>query len=170
MQISWPPAFQSNAASTFDSIMGTAMLGRSCILYFPPVQEPCPLPHNTIGNISSDYWAAGNPNPVFAQQPLCVYCGGNGFVAVEPSSTITMVIKWPAATFNQQFPFGERHDEGQIITRGFVADLMSVKNCTRMEAFYEIGMRHYNFALDGEPSIGGRLVPNRYFYANWKVV
>ena len=167
MNITWPAGIQAQFQSTLDSLLSTQMLGRSCILYFPPIQTPCPQAHTNVGNIDNSYWSAGNPLPINAQQPLCTYCGGNGFIAVEPTGVITQVLYWPPARYDANFPPGERHPEGPLRTKGFTTDLQAVLNCTRMEAYYELGMSHYNFKLAGDIVTPGKLVPNRYFYAWW---
>jgi hypothetical protein len=167
MQLSWPVGIQTSWQSTLDSLMTNTMLAREVTLYFPPIQTICPYGQNNPGQIGNSYWGAGNPQPVFSQQN-CTYCNGTGFIAIEPTGLVTMIINWKPSRNDPAFPKGTRHPEGVIKTRGFFTDLQAVLNCTRMEAYQELGSNHYNYILVGEPVIPSKLVPDRYYLAFWE--
>jgi hypothetical protein len=167
--ISIPSAIQQNFQQAVDDVLNN-ITGRNqgCILYYPPIQTPCPN-FTQNGNLSSDYWVTGDPQWIHSQQG-CPLCNGQNFITTEQSVTITMAIYWKPSQFNKDFPADNRHAEGVIQTKGFASDLTKVLNCSRMQAFSELGTDHYQFKLLGEPICPGKVVPNRYFYSLWQRV
>lgn len=168
----WPPEVQGTFRAALDGIINN-LTGRQCILWFPPtVQTTSGTLNAAVGsNIQTNVWSAGPSLPLASQQDFSAYAGPVSVnapqtIQVESSTGIIMVIYQEPARFNNYFPIGQRHQEGTIVTEGFVTDMQSVRNCTRMETNLEIG-NTYAYKLAGEPVVPGKLVPNRYFYALW---
>ncbi len=164
MQIVWPTNIQSLFQETLDSLIAPTMLGQTCVLYFPPLNLPCPNAPTNVGNFSTDTWAAGNPLPVHAQD--CPLCHGENMYAVATTGSVNMIIYWFADPYKDVGVADERTEAGPIRTKGYVSDLHKILNCTYMEAYTAVG-RHYKFKLAGEPAVPGKLVPERYFFAMW---
>lgn len=168
--IQWPPGVQSTIQTALDSIM-TNVEGRQCVLYFPPTYQSiiAPTGFNPVADISNNAWTAGMPMPIYSQQG---FAGGYGdasssYAAVEITGTVTMVVYQNPALYNQVFPKGTQYEAGQIMTRGFITDLQSILNCTRMETFIELGQGHYKYKRAGEPVSPSKIIQNRWFYCLW---
>ena len=164
MNISIPTSVQQSFQQGVDSVIEN-ITGRSCKLFYPPIQVPCP---NSVqqGNIAQSYWTTGDNQDIHSQQG-CVLCNGTAFIAQEQSVFITMAIYWKPSQFNRDFPADNRKAEGVIMTKGFCTDLTKVMNASRMQAYSELGTDLYNWKLLGECIIPGKIIKDRYFYALW---
>lgn len=165
--INLPANIRATFQQTLDDYM--SIVGTPCVLFFPPIPAVGVHIQHPLGNLSDSTWAAGGPSPLSAWQGHNPYGDGKGIIAVESTGKIILSIHWPTSVFDPSLPDGQRKNYGNITTRGFVSDLTAVLNCTRMETYKNTPTDHYSFTLDGEPTVAGKLVPGRYFYANWKL-
>lgn len=165
--ITMPGDVQSSIQYTLDGIL--TQWSRPCTLYFPPLTQSASGTLNPApGDIVSNTWSAGPPLPLASQQDF-PYAGGNlttPTIQVESSTGIMMLVHQDPGKFNTIFPVDDRFPAGTIVTQGFVTDLQSVTNCTRMETMLDLGSK-YTYKLAGEPIVPSRLVKSRYFYAIW---
>lgn len=166
--LSLPAGLQASFQQALDDYM--TLVAVPCILFFPPILANATYPQNPPGNLSSSTWAAGGPSPVSSWQGHNPYGDSQGIIAIESTGTVMLSIHWPISTYDPSLPQGQRFDHGFIRTRGFVTDLPNILNCTRMETYRNVGADKYGFVLDGEPTVAGKIIPGRYFYANWKII
>lgn len=166
--LQFPPGVQAAIQGTLDSIMNN-IEGRTCILYYPPLQVPisgvASLNAPVGSDFSSNIWAGGSPLPIHAQQSYNPYADGTAYMQVEQTGIITMVIYPNPQRFKDIFPAGYRLQAGSIATRGYVKDIPAVVNCVKMRTYVEAGTANYDYKLAGEPVMPGTIIPTRYFYA-----
>jgi len=118
-----------------------------------------------IGHKSSNIYVQGGPAP-FETGQVCLYCGGNYYLAIEKTENIIMTINWEPSRWDPTLPQGHRLSNGTIQTRGNAVDLQKVNNCEFMETFTNTGYAHYRYKLMGEPTLSAQ-TSDLFFWAWW---
>lgn len=167
INISIPSTVLSSIQTALDQTM--ALQEQDVVLYFPPTLQAISGSINVPAGTdwTNSVWSAGMPQPLHSQQQNNPYASQDGFMSIETTGTIRMVIYPNPTKFNNIFPPGNRLQDGMIVTRGYVSDLPSVLNATRMETYLQAGTNHYKYKLEGDPVMPGTIIPNRYFYSLW---
>ncbi len=164
-QLYLSPQIRSAMQLALDGVM--IDFARPCTLYFPPVMTATTFPLNTAYGGDSA-WSQGMPQPAHSMQGLSPYSDSTNTIAVESTGTIQMVIYLNPSQYDSNFPKDVHRPQDVIRTRGYVSDLPSVLNCTRMETYIDVGTDHYKYKLAGRPTIPGKIVPSRFFFAWWE--
>lgn len=142
-------------------------LGKRCRLVYPPTYTLCPnCIFDSIGNKSSNHYKHGGP--VSFDSGICPMCNGVGREATFPTEIINLLCAWtPKEWFI--LPENLRIPDGDLQTKGYLADLPKIKRCVEMvmEVANE-AYGHWRFKLAGDPIEPGNIVQGRYCVCLWK--
>lgn len=150
----------------FNDLLG--FLGRSCTLYYPPIQESCDnCIYDPIGNKSSNKWLHGGPMPF--DFGMCPVCGGVGTRAISQTENITMQFNFNAAQWKKMPIPNIQLVDGLVLSKGLIGDYPKVRNSIYMEAALDLNnLVNLRYQLYGEPLDVYSICRGKYFTTFWK--
>ena len=165
--LTYPDNFLSTARQVFDDLIENN--GKPCRLLYPPVSEACPnCLGGPAGQFSSNRYRAGGPVPFSVG--ACPLCNGTNQRMSEVTEVVTLVLLWNPKDW-VPLPGNLRTPEGDLQTKGAIAELPKVLACTEMiaDTTLEATIRQ-KFRLSEQPFDDRNIVKGRYFVATWKKV
>jgi hypothetical protein len=92
MTITLPTGLLDKYFEVCDFFIDNDMIGRNCLLIYPPKRTPCVNCVKPVGTSTTSVYRHGGPQPYsFGNCPLC---GGAAFKEVEVTGTMRMRIYW----------------------------------------------------------------------------